>query len=105
MWDLGSEISFDEATQGFQGHHYLKAKIKFKKLGDGYLIDYIGDGGFIFTMYQRTNPAPQKWAVLGFSPTQARVLFLFDQQFSTAPLRVTLVFGGEACTMALIFGG
>lgn len=79
MWDLGAEISFDEATQGFKGRHYLKAKIKFKKAGDGYLIDCIGDDGFIFTFYQRTNPAPKKWTDIGFSPTQARVLFLFDQ--------------------------
>ena len=60
MWDLGAEISFDEATQGFKGCHCLKAKIKFKKAGDGYLIDFIGDHGFIFTFYQRTNPAPKK---------------------------------------------
>ena len=60
MWNLGAEISFDEATQGFKGRHYLKAKIKFKKAGDGYLIDCIGDDGFIFTFYQRTNPAPKK---------------------------------------------
>ena len=31
MWDLGTEISFVEATQGFKGRHYLKAKIKLKK--------------------------------------------------------------------------
>ena len=29
MWDLGSDLSFDEATQGFKGRHYLKAKIKY----------------------------------------------------------------------------
>jgi len=79
MRDLGSEISFDESMQSFQGCHYLKAKIKLKKVGDGYLIDCVGDDGFIFTMYQRTNPVPQKWTALGFSPTQARILFLFDQ--------------------------
>ena len=79
MWDLGAEISYDEATQGFKGRHSLKARIKFKKEGDGYLIDCIGDDGFIYTMYLRTNPAPQEWIARGFSPTQARVLFLLDQ--------------------------
>ena len=79
MWDLGAEISFDEATQGFKGRHYLKANIKFKKAGDGYLIDCIGDDGFIFTFYQRTNSAPNKCTDIGFSPTQAHVLFLFDK--------------------------
>jgi len=47
MWDLGAEISYDEATQGFTGRHYLKAKIKYKKAGDGYLIDCVGDDGLI----------------------------------------------------------
>ena len=79
MWDLGSDLSLDEATQGFKGRHYLKAKIKYKKAGDGYLIDCIGDDGFIYTMFLRTNPAPRKWIELGFCPTQARVLFLLDQ--------------------------
>ena len=69
VWDLGPGISFDEATQSFKGRHYLKAKIKYKIAGDGHLIDCIGDDGFIFTMYQRTNPAPKKWTDLGFSPT------------------------------------
>ena len=79
MWDLGAEILFDEATQGFKGRHYLKAKIKFKKAGDGYLIDCIGDDGFIFTFYQRTNPTSKKCTDIGFSPTQACVLFIFYQ--------------------------
>ena len=79
MLDLGSEISYNKATQGFKGRHSLQSKNKFKKVGDGYLIDCIGDDGFICTFYQRTNPAPQQWIYLGFSPIQARVLFLFDQ--------------------------
>ena len=70
MWDLCAEISFDEATQGCRGRHYLKAKIKYKKAVDGYLIDCIGDD---------VLSTPEKWTSMGFRSTQARVLFLFDQ--------------------------
>ena len=104
MWDLGAEISYDEATQGFKGRHYLKAKIKYKKAGDGYLIDCVGDDGFIFTFYQRTNPAPKKWTDMGFSPTQARVLFLFDQlpgKYYTCYLD-NLFMSARLCRMAYV---
>ena len=47
MWDLGEKISFDEATRSFKRKHSLKSVIKFKKLVDGYLLDCIGDDGFI----------------------------------------------------------
>ena len=79
MWDLGAQISFDEVAQGFKGRHYLKAKINHKEAGDECLIDCIGVDAFIFTFYQRANPAPKKLTDKGFSPTQARALFLFDQ--------------------------
>ena len=42
------KISFDEATRDFKGKHSLKYVIKFKKEGNGYLLDCIGDGGFIY---------------------------------------------------------
>ena len=64
MWDLGVEISYDEATQGFKDRHHLKVNIKYKKAGDGYLIDCVPDDGFIFTFYQRTNPAPRNGLML-----------------------------------------
>ena len=79
MWDLDVETSYNKSTQGFKDRHYLKVKIKHKKSGDRHLIDCVDDDGFIFTFYQRANPAPKKWTDIGFSPTQARVLFLFDQ--------------------------
>ena len=71
--------SFDEATRGFKGKHILKYIIKFKKEGNGYLLDCIDDDVFIYTFFLRTNLAPKKWLDKGFYPTQARVLFLFEQ--------------------------
>ena len=78
MWDLGEKLSFDKATQGFKGKHSLKLVIKFKREGNGYLLDCIGDDGLIYTCFLRSTPAPKKWIDKGFSPTQARVLFLFE---------------------------
>ena len=43
------------------------------------MLDCIGDDGFIYTFFLRTTPAPKKWIDKGFCPTQARVLFLFEQ--------------------------
>ena len=59
MWDLGEKISFDEATHGFKGKHSLNHVIKSKKEGDGYLLDWIGDDGFIYTFPLQKNPAPR----------------------------------------------
>ena len=78
MWDIGTEISIDEVVQGFKGRHYLKAKIKHKEVGNEYWINCIGADGFIFT-FCHANPVPKKLTDKGFSPTQARALFLFDQ--------------------------
>ena len=73
------KISFDESTRGFKGKHSLKSVIKFKKEGDGYWLGFICDDGFIYTFSLRKNPAPKKLVNKGFCPTQARVLFFFDQ--------------------------
>ena len=79
MWDLGEKISFYGATCGFKGKHSLKSIIKFKKEGDGYLFGCIGDDGFIYTFSLQTTPAPNKWVDKEFCPTQAIVIFLFEQ--------------------------
>jgi len=60
MWDLGEKISFDKAKRGSKGKHSLKPVIKYKKEGDGYLLDCIEDDGFIYTFFLRTTPAPKK---------------------------------------------
>ena len=49
MWDPGGKISFDEATRDFKGKDSLESVIKFKKEGNGYLLDCISDDGFIYT--------------------------------------------------------
>ena len=79
MWDLGEKISFDEATRGFKRKNSPKSVIKFKKEGDGYLLNCISDDGFIYTFPLRKTPAPKKWVDKGFCPTKVRVLFLFDK--------------------------
>ena len=77
MWVIGEKISLDEATRGFKGERSLKSVIKFKKEGDDYLIDCIGDDGSIYTSPLRIITAPKEWVDKGFCPTKARVLFLF----------------------------
>ena len=44
-WCPGKNLSLDEMSAGFQGKDGDKAKIKFKKEGDGYLADTIAQGG------------------------------------------------------------
>ena len=73
------KISFDEATRGFKGKYILKSVIKYKSEGDDYLLDCLGYGGFIYTFFLRTPPAPKKWVDKGLCPAQSRVLFLFEQ--------------------------
>ena len=73
------KILFDEAMHGFNGKHRLKSIINFKKEEYGYLIYCIGDDGFIHTSPLWTTPEPKKWVDEEFYPTQARVIFLFEQ--------------------------
>ena len=85
----------------FQGKHSLKYVIKFKKDGDGYLFDFIGEEGFIYTFFLRTTPAPQKWVDKGFFPTIAIVLFLFEQlscKFHIWYLENSFMFTNICCT-------
>ena len=43
------------------------------------MIDAICDDGFTITFYFRNIPAPKKVIDKGFSPTHARILFMFEQ--------------------------
>jgi len=78
-WDAGSYIAGDEQDAGFKGKHPDKARVTFKKEGDGFLIDALCDDGFTMTFYFRNMPAPKKWIDKGFSPTHSRILFMFEQ--------------------------
>lgn len=77
--DLGITLSVDEQTLGMQGRHPDKARITFKKEGDGFLVDVICDNGYTYSCYFRMEPAPTKYTNAGLSPLHARVLWLFDQ--------------------------
>jgi hypothetical protein len=78
-WDLGKEISRDEQIIGFKGNHQDKQHISYKREGDGFLTDAISEDGYTYSFYFRSMPAPKKFIQKKFSPTYARILFLFDQ--------------------------
>ena len=78
-WDPGPFIAGDEQDAGFKGKHPDKARVTFKKEGDGFLIDALCDDGFTLTFYFRNMPSPKKWISKNFSPTHARILFMFEQ--------------------------
>ena len=77
-YDVGRDISGDEQDASFQGRHELKQRVTFKKAGDGFLIDSICEDGYTISFYPRNMPPPQKWIDKGYSPTQARILFMLD---------------------------
>ena len=41
----GHSISPDKQYTSFQGHHEDKQRVKFKRAGDGFLIDVFGEDG------------------------------------------------------------
>ena len=67
-WRLGRDISGDEQTIGFQRRHADKLRITYKAEGESFQCDVICDSGYTWTFYFRTQPAPQKWLQLGYSP-------------------------------------
>lgn len=77
-WNLGENISVDEQTIGFQGHHKDKLRITYKAEGDGFQCDALCQEGYTYGFYFRNQPAPKKYLDQGHSPLHARVMFLFD---------------------------
>jgi hypothetical protein len=77
-WDFGEFGSCDEQCIGFTGNHKDKQRINYKKEGDGFLADSICEEGYTYAFFFRNQPAPAHYLNQGFSPTHARVLFLFD---------------------------
>ena len=78
-WWLGCDISGDEQTIGFQGHHSDKLHITYKAEGDGFQCDALCKSGFTWTFHIRNQPAPRNWTMKGYSPLHARILAMFDQ--------------------------
>ena len=78
-WQLGRDISGDEQTIGFQGHHSDKLHSTYKAEGDGFQCDTLCKSGFTWTFHFRNQPEPRNWTRKGYSPLHARILAMFDQ--------------------------
>jgi Transposase IS4 len=76
-WKLGKNISVDEQTIGFQGHHKDKLRITYKAEGDGFQCDALCQEGYTYNFYYRNQPASSKYLEQDMSPLHARVLFMF----------------------------
>jgi len=77
-WEMGEVASCDEQDVGFTGRHQDKQRINYKDEGDGFLADSICQDGYTWNFYFRNVPPPKHYVDKGYSPTHARVLFLFD---------------------------
>ena len=82
-WMCGFEISVDEQTLKFQGHHIDKLRISYKREGDGFQCDALCNDGYTFAFYFRNEPPPKKYTDQGLSPLHARVMALFDKLDAT----------------------
>ena len=60
-WKLGSNISCDEQTQGFQGNHADKQRITYKAEGDGFQCDAICQNGYTYSFFFRNQPVPKEY--------------------------------------------
>ena len=76
---LPENISCDEQTIGFSGRDSKKARVKYKKVGDGYQADSICCQGYTYTFDFRHQPPPKKYIDEGYSPLHARFRFMVDQ--------------------------
>ena len=56
---LPENISCDEQTIGFSGRDSKKARVKYKKVGDGYQADSICCQGYTYIFYFRHQPPPK----------------------------------------------
>ena len=74
---VGQNISCDEQTIGFQGHHWDKQQITYKAEGDGFLADCICTDGYTYSFYFCHQPPPTVFPDM--SPLHSRVLSLISQ--------------------------
>jgi hypothetical protein len=77
-WNFGKFGSCDEQDIGFTGKHEDKQRINYKDEGDGFLVDSVAESGYTYCFFFRNQPAPRNYIQQGYSPTHARVLYLFD---------------------------
>eukprot|EP01043_Picozoa_sp_COSAG02_P009074 COSAG02_NODE_302_length_25234_cov_43.365307_14_plen_804_part_00 len=73
-WRTGEVVSVDEQTVGFQGRHFAKQRITYKREGDGFQCDAVCDNGYTFAFIFRQETAPPSG--LGLSPLHERVMYL-----------------------------
>ena len=62
----------------FQVIHKDKQRIKYKTEGDGFHCDELCDEGYMYQIYFRNHPNPEKYLKLGMSPLHSRILALID---------------------------
>ena len=48
-------------TTRFQGQHKNKQRITYKAEGDGFQADTLCDKGFMYQVYMRNDPVPNKY--------------------------------------------
>ena len=76
---LGENISINEQDIGFQGMHKDKQRIKYKRVGDGFLEDALSADGYTYTWYFRNQVSPKHWTDKGLSPLHSHVMALLQQ--------------------------
>ena len=76
---LGRDLSSDEQTIGFQGHHKDKLRVTYKTEGDGFMADCICSDGYTYNFHFRHQPPSQKLMRQGLSGLHARVVGLVSQ--------------------------
>mmetsp|Transcript_43733 Transcript_43733/g.64212 ORF Transcript_43733/g.64212 Transcript_43733/m.64212 type:complete len:448 (-) Transcript_43733:705-2048(-) len=77
---MGRDLSCDEQTIGFQGHHKDKQRITYKKEGDGFLADTICGDGYTYAFFFRHQQVTSKMQDgLKCSPLHVRVSALCSQ--------------------------
>ena len=77
FWVPGRDLSIDEQTIGFQGRSSYKQRIKFKRVGDGFMCDALCDQGFTISFIFRHDDVPVSGHNL--SATSERVIWLCKQ--------------------------
>ena len=56
LWDVGETVAFDEQTVACKANACLKSRIKFKRAGDGFLVDSVCDRGYTYSFHFRIEP-------------------------------------------------